>query len=324
MSFKKYPIVFEPILKDRIWGGTKLNSVLGKNLKTEQVGESWEISLVPDNISTVANGCYKGLNLEELLSKYPVEILGESVYRIFGKQFPLLFKFLDAKEDLSIQLHPNDELARKRHDSFGKTEMWYVMQANPGARIVVDFKEGVSEEDYLKHMEAKSLPSILNEIPVKEGDVFFIETGTVHAIGAGVLLAEIQQASDITYRVYDWDRLDSDGNSRELHISQALEAINYSPKNVELHYEKELNKGNLVVDCPFFTVNYVPLSGVYIPSKKHDTFYLYVCTEGACTITLLEENEGFSFKKGDTILMPASLNQYMIQGEATLLEIFIS
>lgn len=324
MSFKKYPIVFEPILKDRIWGGTKLDSVLGKNLESEQVGESWEISLVPENISIVANGYYKGQSLEELLSQYPNDILGESVYETFGKQFPLLFKFLDAKEDLSIQLHPNDELARKRHDSFGKTEMWYVMQANPGARIVVDFKEGVNEEDYLRHMEAKTLPSILKEIPVKKGDVFFIETGTVHAIGAGVLLAEIQQASDITYRVYDWDRLDSEGNSRELHISQALEAINYAPKKVELHYNKEVNKGNLVVNCPFFTVNYIPLIGVYFPNKKKDTFYLYVCTDGACVINVEDENKSFSFKKGDTVLIPASLNQYRIEGEATLLEIFIS
>lgn len=324
MSFKKYPIVFEPILKDRIWGGAKLNSELGKNLKTEQVGESWEISLVPENISIIANGCYKGQSLEDLLSQFPVDILGESVYQAFGKQFPLLFKFLDAKEDLSIQLHPNDKLARKRHNSFGKTEMWYVMQANPGARIVVDFKEGVKEEDYLKHMESKTLPSILNEIPVKKGDVFFIETGTVHAIGAGVLLAEIQQASDITYRVYDWDRLDSEGNSRELHISQALEAISYLPKKVALHYEKEVNKENLVVDCPFFTVNYVPLSGVYLPTKKENTFYLYVCTEGACTFNLKEEKTNYSFKKGDTVLIPASLNEYEITGQATLLEIFIS
>lgn len=322
MSFKQYPILFRPILKDRIWGGTKLKSILDKDIDSLHVGESWEVSGVSSDISIVANGKYEGLSLNELIEKYPVDILGESIIARFGKQFPLLFKFLDAKEDLSIQLHPNDTLAQKRHDSLGKTEMWYVMQADEGARVVVDFKEGVHQEDYLKHLESKTLPSILNEIPVKKGDVFFIETGTVHAIGAGVLLAEIQQTSDITYRVYDWDRLDAQGNSRELHIDMALEAINYEDKNVELTYEKIPNTDNHVLECPFFSVNYIPLLGTYTKVKDTSRFYLYVCTEGKADIVIGEEI--YALNCGDTVLIPAAVSEISLRGEATVLEIFVS
>lgn len=321
MSFVKYPLIFEPILKDRIWGGTKLKTVLKKEIHSDKIGESWEISGVPGDISIVANGNFKGWNLEELISQYPIEVLGEDIYKRFDKQFPLLFKFLDAKEDLSIQLHPNDKLARKRHNSFGKTELWYIMQADEGARVVVDFKKGVTQEDYLNHLKTKTLPSILEEIPVKKGDVLFIETGTVHAIGKGVLLAEIQQASDITYRVYDWDRVDLNGKSRELHVDYALEAINYNPKQVELPYTKNKNTDNKVLSCPFFDVNIIPLDGIYC-LQKNNRFYLYVCTEGYCSIEI--ENEITNCKAGDTVLIPAAVDQLMIEGKATLLEIFIS
>ncbi|WP_121966103.1 type I phosphomannose isomerase catalytic subunit [Myroides sp. N17-2] len=322
MSFKQYPILFRPILKDRIWGGTKLKSILGKDIDSDEVGESWEISGISSDISIVANGEYEGLNLNELIDKYPVDILGESIIARFDRQFPLLFKFLDAKEDLSIQLHPNDTLAQRRHSSFGKTEMWYVMQADEGAKVVVDFKEGVQQEDYLEHLESKTLPSILKEIPVKKGDVFFIETGTVHAIGAGVLLAEIQQTSDITYRVYDWDRLDAQGNSRELHIDMALEAINYEEKTVELTYNKVVNTNNHVVECPFFSVNYIPLSGTYTKIKDTSRFYLYVCTEGKAEIII--GGETYFLNCGDTVLIPAAVSEIILKGEATILEIFVS
>lgn len=322
MSFELYPLVFKPILKDRIWGGNKLQTVLDKELHSDTVGESWEISMVEDNVSVVANGTYRGMSLEELIEQFPIQILGKNQHHKFGKQFPLLFKFLDAKEDLSIQLHPNDILAKKRHNSFGKTEMWYVMQADENARVVVDFVEEITQKEYLAHMKAKTLPSILKEIPVKKGDVFFIETGTIHAIGAGVLLAEIQQTSDITYRVYDWDRIDAKGNSRELHIDLALDAINYSPKKVELTYERVENVSNRIVACPYFTVNFIPLKGLYVPSKETDSFYIYTCTEGDCTFIV--EGKAYDFKKGETILLPAILADFTIKGSATLLEIFIS
>lgn len=322
MSFIQYPIVFEPILKERIWGGEKLGTVLGKELQSQQVGESWEISGVTGEVSIVANGPYKGRDLEQLIAAYPVELLGSYIYERFGEKFPLLFKFLDAKEDLSIQLHPNDDLALKRHNSFGKTEMWYVMQADQGARVVVDFKQGVTPSDYIEHLNQKSLTKILNEIPVKKGDVFFIETGTVHAIGKGVLLAEIQQTSDITYRVYDWDRTDKDGKGRELHVDLALDAINYQEKEVEISYSKDINTANKVVCCPYFSVNFISLTQEYKKQKDQDRFYMYICTQGSGSIHL--KDFVFDFKEGHSMLIPACITDISIRGEATLLEIFVS
>jgi len=320
---KLYPLVFEPILQDRIWGGTKLATDLGKsNLPTDTTGESWELSDVNSNVSVVANGEYKGQNLTDLLEKYPAEVLGYKVHEKFGKDFPLLFKFLDARDDLSIQVHPNDELAKIRHNSFGKTEMWYVMQADEGARIIVGFKHKSSPEEYLQNLESKSLISILNEVPVKKGDVFFLETGTIHAIGAGIVIAEIQQTSDITYRIYDWDRVDAQGKSRELHVEQALDAMNYNTTDTQKHYTTVENKSNVVVDCPYFTTSYLPLKGAAAISKEGSSFTVYICTEGEFTIEANDEK--YSFKKGDTVLIPASLKLYLLKGEATLLEIGIS
>jgi mannose-6-phosphate isomerase len=228
MKIKLYPFVFEPIFKERIWGGSKLKSELNKQIPSDTIGESWEISSVQDDVSIVKNGFLKGKSLNAILQEYPIEILGTSVFEHFEDQFPLLFKFLDAKEDLSIQLHPNDELAKKRHNSFGKTEMWYVMQADEGSKLIVGFKENSSKEEYLNHVNNKTIVTILDQIPVQKGDVFFLETGTIHAIGAGTVIAEIQQTSDITYRIYDFDRKDEQGNTRELHNDLALEAIKKS------------------------------------------------------------------------------------------------
>ena len=323
MDTQLYPLVFEPILQDRIWGGTKLKTVLGKeNLPTDTTGESWELSAVQGNVSIVKNGSFAGKPLTELLEKYPSEILGINVQKQFGTQFPLLFKFLDAREDLSIQVHPNDELAKQRHNSFGKTEMWYVMQADEGSRIIVGFKEKSSPEEYLEHLKNKNLIDILNEVPAKKGDVFFLETGTIHAIGAGIMIAEIQQTSDITYRVYDWDRVDAEGNSRELHVEQALDAMNYNPTDTQKQYGKEENKCNTMVDCPYFTTNYLPLNGNLDVEKNVGSFTVYICTEGAYTINA--EGQSYTFKKGDTVLVPAGLKSFKLTGECTLLEIYIS
>jgi mannose-6-phosphate isomerase len=323
MKKEMYPLVFKPIVKDRIWGGTKLQSILNKAISSQTAGESWEISTVPGDVSVVVNGEFSGLSINELIKKHPVEILGTKVHAQFGTDFPLLFKFLDAKEDLSIQLHPNDELAKKRHNSFGKTEMWYVMQADEGARIIVGFKEKSSAKEYLHHLEYKSLPIILNEIQVKKGDVFFLETGTVHAIGAGTVIAEIQQTSDVTYRIYDWDRIDNQGNSRELHIEQALDAINYEAVEAKKTYGFVANNSNLAVDCSYFTTNVIPLDGKMNFSKNGTSFTVFVCTEGDFTVVTSSDTE-YSFKKGDTVLFPASLTDFEIVGKATLLEIFIS
>jgi mannose-6-phosphate isomerase len=235
-SMKLYPLQFEPILKERIWGGTKLKTFLNKPITSNVTGESWEISTVENDVSIVVNGSFKGKSLNELIYEFPEAVLGTKVYSQFGKQFPLLFKYLDAREDLSIQLHPNDELAKKRHNSFGKTEMWYVMQADADASLIVGFKEKSTPEEYLKHLNNKTIVDILDTKKVKQGDVFFLETGTIHAIGAGIVVAEIQQTSDVTYRVYDFDRVDANGNSRELHIDLALEAINYETVDAQKYY----------------------------------------------------------------------------------------
>ena len=321
MSLKLYPLQFNPILKERIWGGTKLQTVLNKAIHTDITGESWELSTVEGDVSRVSNGSLVGKSLTEIINEFPIELLGKNVYNRFGKQFPLLFKFLDAREDLSIQVHPNDELAKKRHNSFGKTEMWYIMQADENARIIVGFKEDSNAEEYVKNLEKKSVLSLLNDVKVHAGDVFFLETGTVHAIGAGLVVAEIQQTSDITYRIYDFDRVDANGNTRELHVDQALEAINYKTTQAKRDYSKIENESNTIVDCSYFTTNFIPLDGQISVSKNGDSFTVYMCVEGNFELKL-DENS-YSYKKGDTVLIPASVTEYHINGKASVLEIYI-
>jgi len=322
MKPKTYPLQFEPILKERIWGGEKLKTILNKPITSKITGESWELSTVEGDVSVVVNGALKGKSLMDLIDETPNEILGTEVYKRFGKQFPLLFKYLDAREDLSIQVHPNDKLAKERHNSFGKTEMWYVTQADADARIIVGFKENSSKEEYLKHLNDKSLVSILDTVKAKPGDVFFLETGTVHAIGAGLVVAEIQQTSDITYRLYDFDRKDAQGNTRELHVDLALDAINYNKVDTQKKYETKTNTSNVVVDCPYFTTNFLPLEDKLEVSKTGETFTVYMCIEGSFEI----EYDGFiqSYKKGDTVLVPAEITAFILNGNASILEIYIS
>ncbi|WP_130734357.1 type I phosphomannose isomerase catalytic subunit [Flavobacterium sp. J27] len=316
-----YPLLFEPILKERIWGGTKLKTYLNKPIFSDITGESWEISTVPNDISVVRNGYLKGKNINDLIELFSSDFLGESVIKRFGNEFPLLFKFIDAKEDLSIQLHPNDALAKKRHNSFGKTEMWYVMQADRDSRLVVGFKNDTTKEEYLNNLQNKTLVSILNEMPVKKGDVFFLETGTIHAIGSGVVIAEIQQTSDITYRIYDWDRVDASGHGRELHTDLALDAITYKKTNSKVTYDTVENVSNKVVDCIYFKTNIIPLQGNYYWSKKQEAFTVLMCTEGQ--FDLFFEEECFSLKAGNTILIPAVIDDLILKGSATVLEISI-
>lgn len=317
-----YPLQFEPILKDRIWGGEKLKTNLNKPITSKITGESWELSTVEGDVSVIANGGLKGKSLTEVIDEMPNEILGTEVHHRFGDQFPLLFKYLDAREDLSIQVHPNDELAKKRHNSFGKTEMWYIMQADPEARIIVGFKEDSNADAYLENLKNNTLLTILDDVPVKEGDVFFLETGTVHAIGAGLVVAEIQQTSDITYRIYDFDRKDAQGNTRELHIDNALDAINYDKVDAYRTYSKEENLSNTIVNCPYFTTNFIPLSDAVTVSKTGNSFTVYMCIDGEFE---LEYNKNiYSYKKGDTVLIPAAMDYYVINGKASILEIYIS
>jgi mannose-6-phosphate isomerase len=319
---KLYPLQFEAILKERIWGGEKLKTLLHKPITSNITGESWELSTVEGDVSIVANGELKGKSLTELINSFPDEILGTAVHTRFGKQFPLLFKYLDAREDLSIQVHPNDELAKKRHNSFGKTEMWYIMQADNNARIIVGFKENSDADEYLENLKNKTLLSILDNVKVQSGDVFFLETGTVHTIGAGIVVAEIQQTSDITYRLYDFDRVDANGNTRELHVDLALEAINYNKVESKKSYTTNSNQSNSVVDCPYFTTNFIPLDGTISVSKSGETFTVYMCVEGSFEIEY--NNSKTQYIKGDTVLIPAAMNAFILNGKASILEIYIS
>jgi mannose-6-phosphate isomerase len=319
---KFYPLQFEPILKERIWGGTKLKTYLNKPIISTITGESWEISTVDNDVSTVANGSLKGKSLNDLINDFPIEVLGTKVYAQFGKQFPLLFKFLDARADLSIQVHPNDELAKQRHNSFGKTEMWYVMQADADASLIVGFKEKSSTDEYVENLRNKTLLNILDTKKVKQGDVFFLETGTIHAIGAGTVIAEIQQTSDITYRVYDFDRVDANGNTRELHIDLALDALNYEKIEAQRYYTKNQNLSNEVVNCQYFTTNFIPLNGTIGINKNQTSFTVYMCVDG--NFALKNDTDTFQYQKGDTVLIPASLSDFQISGEASILEIYIS
>jgi mannose-6-phosphate isomerase len=316
-----YPLIFEPILRERIWGGYKLKSLLDKKIDSKFTGESWELSTIENSISIIKNGLFTGNSLDQIIKSYPKEILGKKVHELFGNNFPLLFKFIDAKEDLSIQVHPNDSLALKRHNSFGKTEMWFVIEAEESARIIIGFKKESSPEEYLNHVKNKDLIDILKEVPVKKGDVYFIETGTIHAIGAGIVIAEIQQTSDITYRIYDWDREDYEGNMRELHIDLALEAINYYPVNAKREYQSNQNTSNPIVNCNYFKTNFLPLDGNISFQTNSESFKVIMCTEGEFKIIF--NNQKMGFKKGETILIPAILKNYQFQGKANLLEICI-
>ncbi|MGG5485455.1 type I phosphomannose isomerase catalytic subunit [Gaetbulibacter sp. PBL-D1] len=318
-----YPIKFTPILKDKIWGGQKLKTLLNKTSDLPNIGESWEISDVEGDTSVVANGALKGQTLKQIQETYKEDLIGLQNYRVFGNKFPLLIKFIDAKQDLSIQLHPNDELAAKRHNSFGKTEMWYVMQADEGSNLIVGFNQKMDAETYLSHLENKTLTEILNFDKVKVGDTYFIEVGRVHAIGAGVVVAEIQQTSDITYRVYDWDRVDDEGNERELHNDLAIDAIDFEMEdNFRVSYEKAKNQSNKMVSCPYFTTSYLDVDSTLKKENNHDSFLIYMCVEGEAQITIDSATE--TIKKGETILLPAAVKNYEITSEnAKLLEVYV-
>ncbi|MEM8846006.1 MAG: type I phosphomannose isomerase catalytic subunit [Bacteroidota bacterium] len=319
-----YPLKFKPILKERLWGGTKLKDVLGKPIESEVTGESWELSGVSGDISEVAEGPLKGMSLTEIIQKEKEKLLGKSVVERFGLDFPILIKFIDAKKDLSIQLHPNDDLAKKRHNSFGKTEMWYVMDADPGARLIVGFNKTVEKEEYVKSLEENTLLDLMHYEEVKEGDTFFINTGKIHAIGAGVMLAEIQQTSDITYRVFDFNRRDTNGNLRELHTELALDAMDYERKDdFRVTYPSKNNVHNTMVDSPYFKTNYLNIDETMsVDLSERDSFTIYMCVGGQASITNSEGST--TLKRGETVLVPASSDSVTIKTNmATLLEVSI-
>ncbi len=327
MPSSLYPLKFQPIFKDKLWGGQKINTVLGKDFGAlPNCGETWELSGVKGNISIIGNGPLAGEDLRTTLSREKEALVGKNNYQEYGDEFPLLIKFIDANQDLSIQVHPDDELAAKRHDSKGKTEMWYVMQADEGASLISGFSKQVDKASYLEHFENGKLTDILNREEVHADDVFFLPAGRVHTIGQGLLIAEIQQTSDITYRIYDFDRVDAEGNKRELHVEEALDAIDFKKYDqYKTAYEDQSNARVLLEQCEFFTTNKLTLDqsmSVNIPEL--DSFKIYICLEGSANIQY-GEGDAESIAMGEVVLVPATMTNYTIEpeGRVKLLESYI-
>ena len=308
-----YPLKFKTIFKDKIWGGEKIKTYLGKDFAPlPNCGETWEISGVKSDVSVIANGPLSGTSLADLLGQEKGNLVGKKNYERFGDEFPLLVKFIDANEDLSIQVHPNDELAKKRHNTHGKTEMWYVIQADNGSSLITGFNRPLDKETYLENFNAGKLTDILNKEEVEAGDVYFLPAGRVHTIGKGLLIAEIQQTSDITYRIYDFDRRDAEGNLRELHTEEALDAIDYNfHENYQTKYTPRLNEPVELVDCPYFTTNVLEYTQETVRDYSiRDSFIIHVCLEGSYILKYgIEE---LPVQMGDCILIPATTGKVVL------------
>ncbi|KAA6342757.1 Mannose-6-phosphate isomerase ManA [termite gut metagenome] len=321
-----YPLKFEPILKQVLWGGDKIIPFKQLNDTLDRVGESWELSGVENNESIVANGACKGLTLTEIVRKYREELVGEANYARFGNRFPLLIKFIDAKQDLSIQVHPSDELAKKRHNSMGKTEMWYVVDADKGAKLRSGFSEQITPKEYKERIQNDTITEVLQEYEIHKGDVFFLPAGRIHSIGAGAFIAEIQQTSDITYRIYDFNRKDANGKTRELHTDIAREAIDYGVlTDYRTHYDALKNEPVELVACPYFTTSvYDMTEEISCDYSELDSFVIFICIEGACKLTDNEKNV-ITFHAGETVLLPATTQTITITPDDTvkLLETYI-
>lgn len=322
---KLYPLKFTPISKYRIWGGNKLNTELNKGFNAENIGESWEISDVEGDETKTANGPLIGKILKELINEYKGDFVGNAVYEKFGNEFPLLIKFIDAKTPLSIQVHPSDEIAKQRHNSFGKNEMWYVMQADENAELIVGFDSELNKSTYQEYLNANKVLEVMHHEKVQKGDTFYIPTGRVHAIGAGVLLAEIQQTSDITYRIYDYDRVDKQtGKKRDLHNDLALDVIDFEVQdNYKTDYLKELNTSNKLVHSPYFKTNYLKVRGTLAKNYTNiDSFVIYICVSGL--INIVENEVTYTLKKGETLLIPALIQNIELKAEeeSEVLEVY--
>ncbi|MCX6272076.1 MAG: mannose-6-phosphate isomerase [Bacteroidetes bacterium] len=321
-----YPLKFQPLFREKIWGGHKIRTLLGLDFGTlSNCGEAWVLSGVPGNQTLVTNGFLEGNELNELVEIYMGDLVGDEVYEKYGDEFPILLKFVDSNEYLSIQVHPDDYLARKRHSANGKTEMWIILDADPGAELISGFSTKVDKETYLIYLKEKRLREILHSETVKKGDVFFTPAGRVHAIGPGILLAEIQQTSDITYRIYDWDRVDEKGHSRELHTDLALDALDFTVlPEYKTHYTLRENGTTSLIKSEHFITN---LIDVQIPLKKDygelDSFVIYLCTEGS--FRLVYDEGDISVKTGESVLIPNILNLVGIlpMPSARILEVYI-
>lgn len=323
---KLYPFKFQPLYRDKIWGGKKIKSVLGMDFgELPNCGEAWVLSGVENNETVVTNGFLAGNQLNELVEIYMDDLVGSKVYEQYGDEFPILVKFIDANEYLSIQVHPDDELAQKRGLGNGKTEMWYIMSADEGSELISGFNKKVNQKVYLDHLKNKKLPEILNFEKVTAGDVFYMPAGRVHALGPGILLAEIQQTSDTTYRIYDWDRVDNQGKSRDLHTEEALEAIDYNVyETYRSEYARQKNVTVEIVNQPYFTTNLIHFDQ---PIRKNyeelDSFVIYVCVEGTLKVEYAEGS--VELKMGECMLIPNELKivRLIPQTESKLLETYL-
>lgn len=322
-----YPLKFTPICKDKIWGGEKIFKLLHKQeASAMHCGECWEISGINGSVSQVENGFLKDNDLNELIEVYMSDLVGEQIYEQCKNNFPLLIKFIDASDNLSVQVHPDEKSSEKIPNAHSKTELWYIMHAEANAGLYIGFKQGVDKELFLKKMVENRVEEILEFYPVQIGDVFFIPGGTVHAIGKGVLLAEIQQASDTTYRIYDWNRKDEQGKMRKLHVDLAERVLNFNvPSSPKIDYDKTKQGTTPLLRTPYFNLNYLsfsqPLEKIYV---EIDSFIIYVCVEGEVSIAM-NQYDAFILKMGESILIPASCHELILlpNSSVKLLEIYM-
>jgi len=316
---------FHPILKEKVWGGKKLKILLNKTTTSDKVGESWELSGLRNNVSVVSEGEFKGQTLNQLISKYKQDLLGEKVFKKFGTEFPLLIKFIDAADDLSVQVHPDDKTAQKLYGQNGKNELWYILDSDEDAELILGLNKTIDSEEFRNAINTNKITNYLNPFKVQKGDVFFIPAGRIHAVKKGVLLAEIQQASDVTYRIYDWNRKGLDGKYRDLHIDKACNVAELKP---EKSYRSEYpEKINAFVSCekkPFFTVNLLKFDEeIYRDYSKSDSFKVYICTKGQFRLKYSKNETKLSF--GETVLLPAIIHKisFIPDEESELLEVFV-
>ena len=325
-----YPLKFKPRVKERIWGGqaivAKKGKAAGRLAKDKLYGESWDLSSVKGDVSVVTNGFLKGNNLEEIIEVYMGELVGEENFERYGLEFPLLIKYLDCNDRLSVQVHPDDLLAEERHNSYGKTEAWYVVDCKEDAAIYLGFKDlNLTREEYIAAVSESRLEELLNRVPVKPGDVFFIPAGTVHALGAGLEVVEVQQTSDITYRIYDWDRVDAEGKSRELHTALAVDAIDFEADAELLHRKYELQKGGeaKVIESNYFTmVLHDVADSKCFDHAALDSFVVYIALNGS--VRIVADGVAETLEEGEVILIPAEVSEVVAEGNAKLMEVYIA
>lgn len=326
-----YPFLFQPNLKTVVWGGDRLVPYKGLDraiFTQTPYGESWEVSAIEGSESIIANGSFRGQKLTDVIAQYPEAILGKKTVGKYGANLPLLMKFIDADKDLSIQVHPNDEMARREHNKMGKSEMWYIIDAKPGSYLYAGFKEKITPYEYKKRVEDGTITEVLAKHEVKAGDVFFLPAGRVHAICGGILLAEIQQSSDVTYRIYDYNRLGLDGKPRELHTELASQALDYEiEEEYRTQYVDAKNRANTVLQCPYFSVRVIEVSSKFHRDLlKYDSFIISTCLQGRCSIVSRADESVIFLREGNSVLIPAAIADYDIFPETKncrLLDSFI-